>query len=202
MDPVWQRRFVWGVLFRARELLAVLRSRYSACQMGCKMQAQQARGPEKNDIPSQEEKIHAHSFVLEPELRIQYTYIYVNNSECHRFWIRYTHLAFFAIIFLVTDMNTHTWKTLLDNEFEFNSNTYTSKIDGNSKCTNSHADGAPPPQFLYGKHPGSHFQHSYWRAQVTSPLQPPPTPQPLASQDAAPKPRTPPPPPTEHANGN
>ena len=33
----------------------------------------------------QQAKIHAHSFVLGPELRIQYMYTYVNNSEHHRF---------------------------------------------------------------------------------------------------------------------
>ena len=32
-------------------------------------------------VPSQQEKIHARSFVLRPKLRIQYTYAYVNNSE-------------------------------------------------------------------------------------------------------------------------
>ena len=30
-------------------------------------------------LPSQQEKIHAHSFVLGPELRIQYIYTYVKN---------------------------------------------------------------------------------------------------------------------------
>ena len=75
------------------------------------------------NIPSQQEKIHAHSFVFEPEFRIQYTYTYMKNSECHRFWIRYTYLALFATIYLVTDMNTHTWNILLVNDFDFNTNT-------------------------------------------------------------------------------
>ena len=92
-------------------------------------------------VPSQQEKIHAHSFVLEPELRIQYTYTYAKHSGCHRFWIRYTYLALFAIIYLVTDMNTHTWTILLVNAFKFNTNTYTSKIAGNSKCIYSRAHG-------------------------------------------------------------
>ena len=39
----------------------------------------------KQLIPSQQEEIHAHSFVLEPELRIQYTYTQVKKSERHRF---------------------------------------------------------------------------------------------------------------------
>ena len=59
------------------------------------------------NLPSQQEKIHVHSFVLEPELEIQYTYTYVKNSERHRFGIRYTYLALFAIIYRVQDMNTH-----------------------------------------------------------------------------------------------
>ena len=79
------------------------------------------------EIPSQQEKINAHSFVFGPELWIQYTYTYVNNSEHHRFWIRYTYLAPFAFIYLVIDTNTHMWKIFLANEFKFNTNTYTSK---------------------------------------------------------------------------
>ena len=39
-------------------------------------------------------KIHAHSFVLRPELRIQYTCTYIKNSEHHQFWIRCTYLVF------------------------------------------------------------------------------------------------------------
>ena len=35
---------------------------------------------------------------------------YVNKSEHHRFWTRYTYLVLFAGIDLVTDTNTHTWK--------------------------------------------------------------------------------------------
>ena len=59
-------------------------------------------------VPSQQEKIHAHSFVLGPELRIQYTYTYVKHSEHHRFRIRYTYLALLTEMCLVTDANTHT----------------------------------------------------------------------------------------------
>ena len=44
------------------------------------------------EIPSQQEKIQAHSFVLGPEVRIQYTY---------------------AGIHLATDTNTYTWNTNL-----------------------------------------------------------------------------------------
>ena len=36
-------------------------------------------------VPSQQGKIHAHSFVLRPKLWIQYTYTYVKNSEHHQF---------------------------------------------------------------------------------------------------------------------
>ena len=49
-------------------------------------------------------------FCFRPELPIQYTYRYVQNSEHHRLWIRYTHLALFAGIYLATDANTYTWK--------------------------------------------------------------------------------------------
>ena len=70
-------------------------------------------------LPSQQEKIHAHSFVVEPE----YEFNTHTRSERHRFWIRYTYLALVALIDLVTDMNTHTWKVLLVNEFEFKTNT-------------------------------------------------------------------------------
>ena len=42
-------------------------------------------------LPPQQEKIHAHSFVLGPELWIQYTYTLVQNSENHRFWVRCTY---------------------------------------------------------------------------------------------------------------
>ena len=70
-------------------------------------------------IPSQQEKIHAHSFVLRRELRIQYTYTYVKNSEHLRFLIRYTYLALFAGICRVTDTNTHMRKKFLVNELEF-----------------------------------------------------------------------------------
>ena len=69
-------------------------------------------------------------------------YTYVKNSERHRFWIRYTYLVFFAIIDLVKDMNTRTWAILLETDFEFNTNTYTSKkVAGNSKCIYSRAHG-------------------------------------------------------------
>ena len=95
--------------------------------------------------PSQQEKIHAHCFVLGPALRIQYTYIYVkhyhHDYEPHPFWIRYTYLALFAGIYLITDTNTHTWKMLLANEFELNTHTYTSKIARNSKCIYSRTHG-------------------------------------------------------------
>ena len=50
---------------------------------------------------------------------------YVNISEHLRFWIRYTYLAMLAVIYLVTDTNTHTWKMFLLNELEFNTHTYT-----------------------------------------------------------------------------
>ena len=36
-------------------------------------------------LPSQQERIHAHSFVLGPELRIQYTYTYMKDAEHDRF---------------------------------------------------------------------------------------------------------------------
>ena len=66
----------------------------------------------------------------------------MNNSEHHRFWIRCTYLALLAGIYLVTDTNTHTWKkSFLVNEFEFNTNTYTLNIAGNSKCSCSRAHG-------------------------------------------------------------
>ena len=53
---------------------------------------------------------------------------------CFRAWITnsiHIHIheqfwASFAIFHLVTDMNTHKWTSLLVNEFEFNTNTYTS----------------------------------------------------------------------------
>ena len=60
------------------------------------------------DLPSKQEKIHAHCFVSRPELRIQYTYTYANNSEHHRFGMRYTYLALFTLIYLVRDTHTHT----------------------------------------------------------------------------------------------
>ena len=77
-------------------------------------------------IPSQQAKIHAHSF-LGPELGIQYTYTYkyLNNAERHRFWIRCTYPVLFALS--LTDTNTHMWKRFLANEFEFKTNTHTSR---------------------------------------------------------------------------
>ena len=77
-------------------------------------------------LPSQQEKIHAHSLVFGPELRVQYTYTYVKISERHWIWIRYTYLTLFTEISLIRDTNTHTWKIILVDEFEFNTNTYTS----------------------------------------------------------------------------
>ena len=39
--------------------------------------------PNQKCLPCQQEKTFAHSFVLGPELLIQYTYTYVKNSEHH-----------------------------------------------------------------------------------------------------------------------
>ena len=93
-------------------------------------------------VPSQQENIHVHSFVLEPEERSQYTYTYVNNSERHRFWIRYTYLALFAMIYLVADMNARTWKMVFVDEFDFNTKHTRHKSPGNSKCIYSSARGS------------------------------------------------------------
>ena len=45
------------------------------------------------------------------------------------------------VICLATDANTHTWKKFSVNEFEFNTNTYTSKIPRNLKCIYSRTHG-------------------------------------------------------------
>ena len=50
-------------------------------------------------------------------MRIQYTYTYVKHPEHQRFQIRYTYLALFAGISIVTNTNTHTFgKGFLQNE--------------------------------------------------------------------------------------
>ena len=105
-------------------------------------------------VPSQQEKIHAHSFVLGPELVIQYIYTYVKNSEHHRFRIRYTYLAFLAGICLVPGTNTHAWKVFLVNEFEFNTNTYTSKFHREFELYYFRADGIPPVSLFEGSTEG------------------------------------------------
>ena len=93
-------------------------------------------------VPSQQENIHAHSFVLGPELRIQYTYTYVKNYEHYQFRLRCTYLALFAFIDLVTDTNTHTREKY---SWPMNSNSkrihIRPKIDGNSKYIYSRAHG-------------------------------------------------------------
>ena len=77
-------------------------------------------------IPSQQEKTHAHSFVLGPELRIQYTHTCVNNSEHHRFELD-THTLRFSQEFILQLLRIHVGKLFLANEFDFNASTYTTR---------------------------------------------------------------------------
>ena len=89
-----------------------VRGRWSTPHLGGKSKT--------NKKPSQHEKIHAHPFVLGPELGVRYTYTYAKHSEhiSHPFlrncaYDRYKYTSVILKVFLAI-------------EFEFTANTHTS----------------------------------------------------------------------------